>query len=274
MIVFIILLIILIVVAFKILKPYFIKYDTTILFTGGLGSGKTLNSVKYSVKLYKVSCRKIRLKNWFTKILRLKRRIIPMPILVSNVPIYTKTLFKGRVFISVPLTRDMLTLNERIPEFSIVLIDEISNIANQFNWSIEDVQYHVNEFIQFFRHYVGGYLILNAQAESEIVKQIRVKLNSYYICMNFRKFLFFFYRVDLLHRLCTGGEDVNVSNFIDEDIKRKYGILFNNYDSRYLSDRYLNVKKECSRDVHKKQKVNKLIRFKQYKSKCDDVEDI
>ena len=43
--------IILLIVLYKILKPYFIKHDTTILFSGGLGSGKTLESVKLSIIL-------------------------------------------------------------------------------------------------------------------------------------------------------------------------------------------------------------------------------
>lgn len=271
MLVFIIVLIILAVVLFKVLKPYFIKYDTTILFTGGLGSGKTLNSVKYALKLYKVTCRKIRIKNFFRKLFKSKKRIIPLPYLISNVPIYKKRFFVGDVkYYSRPLTKEILTLQERIPEYSIVLIDEISMLVNQFNWNIDEVQYHLNEFIQLFRHYVGGYLILNAQAESEIVKQVRVKLNSYYICMNFRKFLFFFYKVDVLHRLCTGGDDVNTTNFVDEDVKTNFGLLRNIYDSRYLSERYKNVNKVYDSAPHSNPKVKKLIRFKQYKSRCDD----
>ena len=33
-------------ILFFIIKPYTIKYDTTLAFTGGLGSGKTLNATK------------------------------------------------------------------------------------------------------------------------------------------------------------------------------------------------------------------------------------
>lgn len=38
-------------ICWKVLKPYFIKYDTTVLFTGGLGSGKTLHAVKTAIVL-------------------------------------------------------------------------------------------------------------------------------------------------------------------------------------------------------------------------------
>lgn len=38
-------------IIWKVLKPYFIKYDTTVLFTGGLGSGKTLHAVKTAIVL-------------------------------------------------------------------------------------------------------------------------------------------------------------------------------------------------------------------------------
>lgn len=274
--IFIVCLIVGLFVYFKFIKPYFVKYDNAILFTGGIGSGKSLNSVKVALQCYGRNKRKV----WFlNKKNKIKKFILKLfkkdftkydieiadPILISNMPIK-----RGGKIISNVLTKEVICLKERIPQYSVVLIDEISSIVNQFNWNIEEVQYHLNEFIMFFRHYIGGHLILNAQAESEVVKQIRVKLNSYYICMNFKKFLCF-YKVDLLHRLCTGGEEVNTSNFIDEDIKRKYGILSKNYDSRYLSERYKNVDQQYNlSNIHKEMKVNKLMRFKEYKSRCDN----
>ena len=57
-----------IIIAYIILKPYFIKYNTTLLFTGEMGSGKTLNAVKTAVKVYKKNLFTVRLHNWFTKI--------------------------------------------------------------------------------------------------------------------------------------------------------------------------------------------------------------
>ena len=47
-------------ILFFILKPYFIKYDTIICFTGGLGSGKSFNSSNVAVNLLK----RMRIKIW------------------------------------------------------------------------------------------------------------------------------------------------------------------------------------------------------------------
>ena len=57
---------------YKILKPYFIKYDTTVLFTGGLGSGKTLHAVKTAIVLIrKQRFYKYKIPNWVER--RIKR---------------------------------------------------------------------------------------------------------------------------------------------------------------------------------------------------------
>lgn len=231
-----IILIVFIVIAvllYKFLKPYFIKYDTTLLFTGGLGSGKTLNSVKHSL----ICLRKMRFKVWFNnklaKIFK-KRKILQKPLLYSNIPIRI-----SKKEISQPLTYEILTLKYRIREYSVVLFDETPQFINQFNYNLKDVQFNLNEFIAFFRHYVGGYLILNAQAESEIVKQMRAKLNSFYWCFNFQKFLFFFYRVKVIHAQISENNISNSSIFVDDNIKYTYGILpRKKYNTRAYKYRY------------------------------------
>lgn len=243
------------------LKPYFLRYDNSILFTGGIGSGKSLNSVKTALKLYKKQTTKVRFKNFLHK---LKNEPVElMPKLYSNMPIKVK---KGYCC---KLTKEILTLKERIPEYSVVVIDELSAIVNQYNWNEEEVKYHLNEFIQFFRHYVGGYLIVNAQAESEIVKQVRTKLNSYFWCFDFQKFLFFFYRVRILHCQITENTTSLSTEFIEDNTKWTYGILTKLYDSRYLSERYKKIDKMNDLETFKSKKENKVIRFVDYESRCD-----
>ena len=247
---------------FYFLKPYFIKYDNTILFTGGIGSGKSLNSVKIAVKLYQKNLFKVKFKNLILKLQ--KKELKPLPCLYSNMPIKIKGRFCKK------LTKDILILDRRIPEYSVVLIDELTAIVNQYNWNIDEVKYHLNEFIQFFRHYVGGYLIVNAQSESEIVKQVRTKLNSYFRCFNFQKFLCF-YRVRILHCQITENETSLSSEFIEDNTKWTYGILTKSYNSRYLKQRYENL--EYSNDTEFNDfYYNRIIRFVEYQSKCDSGE--
>ena len=242
---------------YKVLKPYFIKYDTTLLFTGGLGSGKTLNSVKHAL----ICLRKMRIKVWFNnklaKIFK-KRKILEKPLLYSNIPIRI-----NKKEISQPLTYEILTLKYRIKEYSVVLFDETPQFINQFNYNIKDVQYNLNEFIAFFRHYVGGYLILNAQAESEIVKQMRAKLNSFYWCFNFQKFLFFFYRVKIIHAQISENNISNSSTFLDDNIKYTYGIIpRGKYNTRAYKYRYYKLELAPVLDILTKDLyINVINRF-------------
>lgn len=243
------------------LKPYFLRYDNSILFTGGIGSGKSLNSVKTALKLYKKQTSKVRFKNFLHKLKN--EPVEDMPKLYSNMPIKL-----GKTYCC-KLTKEILTLKERIPQYSVVVIDELSAMVNQYNRNEEEVKYHLNEFIQFFRHYVGGYLIVNAQAESEIVKQVRTKLNSYFWCFDFQKFLFFFYRVRILHCQITENTTSLSSEFIEDNTKWTYGILTKLYDSRYLSERYKKIDKINDLETFKSKKENKVIRFVDYESRCD-----
>ena len=43
-----------IIILWKILKPYFIKYDSTLCLFGGLGSGKTMTGVKIAIVLIRL----------------------------------------------------------------------------------------------------------------------------------------------------------------------------------------------------------------------------
>lgn len=267
----IIILIVLVVIVWHFLKPYIIHYDTTLLFCGGLGSGKSLNSVKYSLILYKKVCYKVKIINFKSKIKHFFNKkynvvLVEKPWLISTIPIKS-----DKKIISHPLTKDIILLKSFVPQYSVVLIDEMPLLVNQFNWSIPVVQNNLNEFIAMFRHYIGGYLICNGQAESEIVKQVRSKLNSYFWCYDFRKFLIF-YRVRIMHSMSTGDQDISLtSDFVEDNTKWTYGLLLGrHYDSRCYRYRYLNsnLPKESSK-VHTSLSTNSILRFSNYISPLD-----
>lgn len=268
------------------LKPYFIKYDTTLLFTGGLGTGKTLNGVKTGLKIYKKTLFNIKFQNWRTKqinkIVKFHnnkkhkrkewqiREYQELPRFITNIPVKIKG---GRhEKWSNVLTKEMLLLKERIPEYSVVLIDETPQLINQFNWNIPEVQYNVNEIMTFYRHYVGGKLILTAQADSEIVKQIRSKMNTYYHLSNFRKFLFFFYKCDICQFIASEIVDNVSAGFYEDNTKTIYGTLFRkHYDSRCYSIRYEKLK-DGQYLRWGQFKTKKVIRFSKYNSPLDEKE--
>ena len=173
---------------------------------------------------------------------------------------------------SIQLLKQHLTLDLRINQNSIVLIDELPNIVNQFNWNLEDVQTNLNEFITYFRHYINGYLIVNGQAVSEIVKQVRVKLNSYYWCFNFQKFLFFFYRVRILNSQISENLVSISTEFIENNTRWTYGIIpRKQYNTRAYKHRYDKLTKSKNIPFNSVDlTTNKIIKFDNKKSKLDD----
>lgn len=308
--------IIVILIIYVILKPYFIKYNTTLLFTGEMGSGKTLNAVKTGVKVYKKTLFTIKLHNWFirrrngirtrinkrhqkynNKINSLIKQGITkkhikykkihyqlneqeLPRFISNIPIRIK---KGRHEMwSNVLTKEMLIftkdenghLKGKIPEYSVVLIDEIPQLVDQYSWNIKEVQDNLNEMITFFRHYINGLLILTSQNDSQVVKQIRDKMNQFYWLSNFRKFLFFFYKCDICQFIASDVVGNVNTGFIEDNTKTTYGILKKGlYDSRCYSERYTQFP-ETPFKRWGKYKTNKIIRFDKYISPLDEKVEI
>lgn len=281
------------------LKPYFLHYHTTLLITGELGAGKTMEGVKTAVRQYKKIRLKIKIRNWFNKqinkISRKHNQIVgkkinkgkkhtgkywhirtmqPIPKLVSNIPIRIKG---GRhEEWSNVLEKEMLTMErihdtiKKIPEYSILITDEFPQIVDQYNWNLQEIQENLNELITFFRHYVNGLWIMTAQADSQVVKQMRDKMNQYYWLMNFKRFLFFFYKFDVL-QLTSSDKVSNITEgFIEDNMKTRYGILKKGlYDTRCYSERYTTLPEYKGWKRWKKYKTNKIIRFDNYISPLD-----
>ena len=162
------------VVAVAIIVRIFIIYkidtrDTLVAFTGGLGSGKTFWSVKTAVSaLWKARFR------WLVfRIIKPKEKA-PMPQLYSSIPIRITKKEWSRV-----LTPEILLLQEPIPEYSIVMIDEIGGFCSQFDYQIKNVEYF-DDFVRYFRHYIGGKIIVNDQCSENILLQVRRRLNTVY----------------------------------------------------------------------------------------------
>ena len=118
--------------------------DTLIAFTGGLGSGKTFFSVQIAIKALRIE----RLRWWVNKIIHPKEKK-PKPMLYSSIPIRI-----SKREMSCVLTPEILLLQEPIPEYSIVMIDEIGGFCSQFDYQVKNVEYF-DDFVRYFRHYIG-----------------------------------------------------------------------------------------------------------------------
>lgn len=282
------------IILYRILKPYFIKYNTTLLITGELGAGKTLTAVKTA----QVLIRKMRFKvNFYNKIKRpiinkwrkhknkklQKNNLDPIPLLekkrkpqlISNMPIHFKPKFfnKKREW-SVKLTAEMILLIEKMPEYSIFLIDEMPQLVNQFNWDEELVQKNLNEFITFFRHYYGSHLIMTSQSTSDIVVQVRRKCNQAVWCYHMWKAPFkLFYTIRMCDMMLNDNIQTMTNTYIEENTRLHFGLFpkKGTYDSRCYSERIKNAYIEKQRFTRwNKLKTNEIIRMEEYISPLDD----
>ena len=210
----IIIILVICVVLFLIVKPYFIKYDTVVGFSGGLGTGKSFMSVNTSV----IELRKARWRTMLYNLMPWHKEKQPLPELYSSIPVRYKTgLFSGWKY-SLKLTPEHLTLQRKIIPGSVVLLDEIDVFCNQFglaNPNIidmankKDLQARklrdamdmkspdtglVDEEVRLFRHLFSNHvtgveakLIVNSQATSNIATIIRRRMNTVFVLSTFRK---------------------------------------------------------------------------------------
>lgn len=299
----IIILVILLVVLWRIFKPYFVRYDTTLAFTGGLGSGKTLSTVKTAVillrknRFFKYYCYNffIKIGNFFRKgwnkqkhrynlrhLKDHKQKLIKAywpkrekPMLYSNIPIH----FKKHIFSSKREWAKMLKAPHvlcltKMEEYSVIVIDELPQFINQFNWNEELIQKNVNEFITFFRHYIGGYLLVNAQSIDDVVVQIRRKLNNAIWCFDFKKWLFgLFYTIRMCDIMLGDQITSTTSTFIEDNTRLHFGLFppRKTYNSRCYKPRYKNILKDAqNNERHKKLTTTKVLRLQKYTSPLDD----
>lgn len=294
----IIIAIILLIILWKLLKPYIIKYDTTLLLTGGLGSGKTLTAVKTAIILLRKQRIKIgfhnKIKvpiiNGFKKLWsKLNKKYKPIyidkkrkPQLYSNIPIhFKKSMWSNKREWAIKLKVEHLFLYEEIIEYSVVVIDELPQIVNQYNWILKEVQDNVNEWITFFRHYYGGYLITTAQATDDVVAQIRRKLNQAIWCFDFHRYSLFginlFYTIRMCDVMLNDDMSTFTTSYIEDNTKRNFGLFppKNTYDTRCYSERMKNVLiKANKQERFNKIKTNEIIKIKYYESPLDDYPEL
>ena len=290
---------------YKLLKPYFLKYDTTLCITGGLGSGKTLTAVKTAIVLirrqrlvkyyiyngfwrivnyfrHKNNVRKQKYNakhfkdvNFKEKKLKKKHILRAKPLLYSNMPICFKTHLLGRQREwATILTAEQMVLLKNMREFSVVLIDELPQFINQFNWGEELIQKNVNEWITYFRHYFGGYMICTAQSTDDVVVQIRRKLNQAVWCYDFKKHLFgLFYTIRMCDIMLSDQVSTITTSQLEENTKLHFGLFPRKaYATRCYKPRINNVylqeetKKEFE-DLY----TTKVLRLMRYTSPLDDT---
>ena len=193
---------------------------------GGLGSGKTLNGSKRAIKLEKKQ-----LKKW-----ALEKKGQPAPILYSNIPLTYK--YKNKRYNSIELTLDHLLMKAKIPQGSVIFIDEFGTLANQFDWNKKEVKNELTEFIRLYRHYTqGGYLVLTDQAIDNIVKPVRDRINA--VIYNTKTTtLGKLYCNQCVVMRYTSQLDSYTAQTMNDLIQRRYGFINRQYDTFTYSEIY------------------------------------
>lgn len=291
--------VVLVVIIIKV-KPYFIKYDTVVGFTGGLGCGKTFESVNVCIRELKKNRFKTKIYNLLAPIF--KRERLEMPLLYSSIPIRINKREMAK-----KLTVEQLLLQERFVKGSIVFLDEVDVWANQFAHANPNVieildkkKIQSDEFceggifdehMRLFRHYHASpccepKLIVNTQATSNIITIIRRRISTVFVQSKFRVvkipllqyvpffgqfFKFYTYKV----REIAISDDIqnNSSEDLNESFERRIAFMptIRHYDTHCYSERVKTLEQTVSHQWEK-MKTNRLLKcpIKKYNNKCSD----
>lgn len=191
-------------------KGHNINFDTSILFIGGQGSGKTYNAFALGKKLifkkrYERLIKNITIfiKNLFRK--KSKRyNYYEKPYIYSNLPFLHQKKY-GRV-----LTIEHIMLIDKIPPLSVIIIDELSDFCNQWDYKESNVIDNLTDFMRYIRHYtLGGVLICTDHCLDNIAKPIRSRIGAVYYLydfkMLFKPIISVFYYVKYIRLLSVEG---------------------------------------------------------------------
>lgn len=279
--IFIILLVIIVVlfILLKVIKNYAkISYNQVLGIFGGVKSGKTLLAVKTALKQFKISQKYwqrkkrkvvyynvlITLLNKFKK-KKLELKELPLtPQFYSNIPIRVNKKYG----MSLKVSKELLLLKEKIPNGSIMLLDEFGTIASQYGYTEEQIRTDISEFVRFYGHYTKqkGLLIVIDQSTDRILKEVRVSLGAIYETSEFSKFGFIG-KQKIIKYQNTIQTEYAVQK---EQIKNKYYLLLKkNYDPYCYSERINSLNYTKAVDSNDNLKENELLRLDNLKSSLD-----
>ena len=293
----IILAVILIIILYNCLFRIKLKLQTINFYSGGLGSGKTLQATKTAIKLrnrsilgyYLIGKHPINftvslfitltfiifgfLKVNFASLFLFGINILILICLIkkreilkrnyqirriySNYPIMIK-ITKKKIYYSTPLTRNHLLGIDKVDEHSIIVLDEAQIMfPNQKNRSDPTVIWNLT----FARHFHNSTIIMCSQSIGNMDVALRRVVNVVYNFSSFRRLLFFFYKVDV--DKINYMEDViqNVNNVQEENHMFYFGMFGKRrYNSRYMKEYYNPTNKDTNYEF-KDYKLNPLDNY-------------
>lgn len=241
-----------IVIAVIILWQYFhqesMPNNTVVGFVGTMGSGKTFLSVREAKRAYK----RVKLTHIFCKYLIIPRFFFPRwrrkPYLFSNIPVKLSQ-FGKKKYCNV-LLKEHIMREKLLPEGSIVLIDEIGQIASQWEYDNPNVREQLADFTRFFRHWIDGRMYVTDQSSDNIVKPVRCRLGIIYHLNDFHRWfkLLPFFKVECIPLLMVEDSQKETTSVDFGSPMYFFGLLhyrwaeklfkLKSYDSRCFSEIY------------------------------------
>lgn len=221
---------------FFIFKVKHLKVPDVYLVTGGVKTGKSFVSVYLAVRQYKRNCRKVKITNFFIKIINVFKGIFKKPYICNKeMPMLYSNMHLRNVKYNL-LTLDIIKRKVRIPVKSVVLIDEVSLLADSMLAFHKRDDKLIHEqlllFVKLFGHYCGGTLIVNTQCLQDCHMAFRRCVSKYLWIDNKRKFPFF----SLLQvRELAHSEDKDIVNNFDKDteVDNRPLFIWNKYMKYY-----------------------------------------
>lgn len=194
-----------------------IKLPNVYLISGGVKTGKSMVSVAFSVKTYKKNLRLAKFRNAIIKFIniflpkRLKFDLPLLPMLYSNIKLRN---IKYNL-----LTLDIILRKVRIPNKSVVLIDECSLLADSMLFKDKKINNQLMLFIKLFGHYThGGTLIVNTQSIGDLHFSFKRCISNYLWIYSKTK-LPFFTKFNV-RELMYSDDNASITNTITTDTEK------------------------------------------------------
>lgn len=203
-----------------------LKIPSVYLITGAVKTGKTFLSVHLAKKQYRKAVFKWYFRYLFAVITHRERPKKPM--LYSNIKLRW-TRFNR-------FTLNILERKVRIPDKSVVLLDEASLIADSMLFADKDINNRLMLFVKLWGHYShNGSLIINTQALSDLHFSFKRCINNYCYIYNSTKLPFI--TIMKVREMMYSDDKNNITNIYNDDLELSmrtlivFNKVYKSYDS-------------------------------------------
>lgn len=198
------------------LKRKRLKLGNVVLISGGVKTGKSLMTLRFALKTY----RKNLFAWWFKNLFKKNAKKSMKPLFYSNIPL--------SVIVYQPFTEEILLRKVRIPNKSVVFLDECSLVADSMLFKDQLINEQLMLFVKLFAHYThGGSLFINTQSVNDLHYSFKRCIGNF-IYISQKSNLFFMSKLTCRDMLFIEDTSTNVNNG-DLEKDNSYNIYIPNF---------------------------------------------